>query len=156
MPKVTISNVRPRRDVDGALMDVHDGNVLSFDGRYFMIGMAYTNYTLESSWFPPQYCPGVWAPFGNCGFREDHGLHVYSSADLVNWRFEADALPFASRPRGIYFRPKVVRNPRDGTFVLWINYLPAIGSTYPLNTPLASYMRTSTYIVGLASSSREQ
>ena len=65
---VRISNLVPRRDVSGRLLDAHDGNILFHDGEYIWYAMGYTNCTLESSWMPPQYCPHLWAPFGGCGF----------------------------------------------------------------------------------------
>jgi hypothetical protein len=35
-PTVTISNTKPRRDVDGVIMDAHDGNVVQWkDGTYY-------------------------------------------------------------------------------------------------------------------------
>ena len=68
----TISNVVPRIDVDGALMDVHDGNVMLFEGTYYWWGMGYNNCTEGRGIIPPQDCPGIYRPFGECGFREDH------------------------------------------------------------------------------------
>ena len=105
---------------------------------------------------PPQYCVGVYQPFGGCGFREDHTLPVYSSSDLVRWRYEGDALPFDARPRGIYFRPKVIFDARSGDYVLWINYLrQSPRSAFPAgNTPLQSYMSNISTIVAKARSPR--
>ena len=46
-----ISNLQPRRDVLGRLMDVHDGQLSQFDGRWFWIGMGYgkVGYTERAS-----------------------------------------------------------------------------------------------------------
>ena len=44
--------------------------------------------------------------------------------DLENWTFVADIFPLGSRPDGVYFRPKVIRNEGSGEFVLWVNHLP--------------------------------
>ena len=144
------SNIAPLRDVHGRLMDVHDGSIVRWSGRYYMHGMSYTNCSLEYSQFPPHYCPGVFASFGNCGFRDDHGLAIYSSEDLVAWRYEGDGLPLANRPLGIYFRPKVIYDAKRDEFVLWINYLPRAGSYWPMDSPLAAYMSTSTHVVAKA------
>lgn len=57
----------------------------------------------------------------------------YTSPDLVNWTFVSNVLPLENRPTGIYFRPKVVKNPASGKFILWVNFLP------PAATPLAAY-----------------
>ena len=72
--------------------------------------------------------------FGQCGFRTDHAVNLYTSPDLQQWTFIADILPVESRPEGIYFRPKVVYNVNTEEYVLWINYLaPAI-------SPLVAYL----------------
>ena len=144
------SNLAPLRDVHNQLMDVHDGSIVKWNGRYYMHGMSYTNCTLEYSQFPPHYCPGVFFSFGNCGFRDDHGLAIYSSENLVSWRYEGDGLPIADRPRGIYFRPKVIHDAARDEFVLWINYLPRADDYWPMDTPLAAYISTSTHIVAKA------
>lgn len=116
-------------------------------------GMGYQNCTLERIYMPPQYCVGVYQEFGGCGFRDDHALNVYSSSDLVTWRFEGDALPFGARPRGIYFRPKVVYDARAGEYVLWINYLRQQSRlSWPADTPLQSYMSNISAVVGKATS----
>ena len=67
-------------------------------------------------------------------------LNVYTSTDLENWEPAGDAFPIDGRPKGIYFRPKVVFNEMTSKFVLWINYLP------PARTPLAAYPNA-TYLV---------
>ena len=130
-----ISNVEPRRDTGGLEMDMHDGNIVQFSagGVFWWYGMGYQNCTETKGLIPPVDCPGIYKKFGGCGFRTDHGVHIYSSPDLVSWTRAREALPIADRPEGIYFRPKVVRCPLTGKFVLWINYLP------PASTPLAAY-----------------
>ena len=82
---------------------------------------------------PPQQCPGIYDNYGKCGFREDHAINVYSSPDLKHWTFETELAPSGSRPVGIYFRPKVLYNPRSKEFVLWVNYLA------PASSPLRAY-----------------
>ena len=77
--------------------------------------------------------PGIYFPFGHCGFRVDHAIRVYSSPDLVNWTSEGEILPASDRPEGIYFRPKVKYNARTKEFVLWVNYLA------PAHAPLFAY-----------------
>lgn len=152
---VFIDNTSPRHDVNLQVMDIHDGNLMQWEagGRYYWYGLGYQNCTLSRIYMPPQYCPGVFQPFGEgCGFRDDHVLHVYSSADLVQWTHESDALPFATRPRGIYFRPKVVFDKRTSEYVLWINYLRQEGSTWPLNTPVRSYQNNISAVVAKSTS----
>ncbi len=131
---VAIDNTQPRKDVNGQLMDIHDGNVIKVGDLYHWYGMGYTNCTLETGLIPPQNCPGIYGEFGkHCGFRTDHTVNLYTSPDLENWTFQANIFPENARPFGIYFRPKVIYNEKTGQFVLWINHLP------PASTPLASY-----------------
>ena len=148
---VFIDNTSPRHDVNLGLMDIHDGNLMQWEagGRYYWYGLGYRDCPLSRIYMPPQYCPGVFTPSGEgCGFRNDHILHVYSSVDLVLWRYEGDALPIATRPRGIYFRPKVIFDQRTSEYVLWINYLRQEGSTWPYNTPVRSYAHNISAVVG--------
>ena len=152
---VFIDNTSPRHDTRGRLMDVHDGNLIQWEpnGRYYWYGIGYQNCTLERIYMPPQYCVGVFQPFGGCGFRDDHTLSVYSSIDLVQWTYEGDALPMELRPRGIYFRPKVIFDQRTSEYVLWVNYLRQQSATsWPGTTPLQSYMTNISTVVGKSTS----
>ena len=138
---VNISNVEPRRDVLNQLMDVHDGNIIRVDSTYYYYGMGYLNCTEETGIIPPFNCPGIYQAFGACGFRLDHAVNIYSSKDLVSWTYEGDALPQASRPSGVYFRPKVIYNANTTEYVLWVNVLAADKGPTPLKAyPHAVYM----------------
>ena len=128
-----IDNTVPRRDVQGDLMDVHDGNVFEHEGLWYWFGMGYTDCQLETGLIPPRNCPGIYLEFGHCGFRTDHAVNLYTSPDLEQWTFVADIFPQGARPEGIYFRPKVVYNQQTGEWVLWINHLA------PALSPLVSY-----------------
>ena len=108
---------------EGSNMDVHDGNILFFQGTYFMYGVGYGNCVVESSWFPPRQCPGIWEPIGACGFRTDHKINLYRSSDLTHWDAVGDVLPSSSRPEGVYFRPKVIW--WKDVFHLFVNFLPS-------------------------------
>jgi len=39
--RVKISNVEPRRDVQGNIIDAHDGCLQFFNGRFYLYGTAY-------------------------------------------------------------------------------------------------------------------
>eukprot|EP00931_Biecheleriopsis_adriatica_P028574 TRINITY_DN17031_c0_g1_i1.p1 TRINITY_DN17031_c0_g1~~TRINITY_DN17031_c0_g1_i1.p1 ORF type:complete len:440 (+),score=64.77 TRINITY_DN17031_c0_g1_i1:26-1345(+) len=150
---VFIDNVSPRFDVHRVAMDIHDGGLFEYGGRYFYYGMGYQNCSLENSFMPPRNCPGIYERMGEgCGFRIDHTLPVYSSSDLVRWTYEGDALPKSMRPYGIYFRPKIIFDPRTSEFVLWINYLRQQGPNWPRNTPLQSYISNISIVVAKAAS----
>lgn len=130
---ITISNVVERRDVDGKLMDIHDGNVLFIDGVYNFFGMGYGGCKMSEGIIPPRDCPGIYESFGGCGFQTNHSINLYTSKNLMDWTFIANILPTFQRPDGIYFRPKVIYNALTNLYVLWINYLP------PATSPLAAY-----------------
>ncbi len=140
---VEISNILPRRDINGELMDVHDGNIfLGNDGTYYFYGMGYGNCTMHKGLIPPRDCPGIYTKFGGCGFQTNHSVNLYTSKNLADWTFVANILPdsASTRPTGIYFRPKVIFNAPTGLYVLWINYLPPASS--PLSAyPKATYLR---------------
>jgi len=63
-------------------------------------------------------CWGMWA---------DNDFAAYSSENLVDWTLEnPSVLPSHARPRGTYFRPKVLHAPQNEAherFVLWGNYV---------------------------------
>ncbi len=101
--KVTISNTEPRRDITGAIVDAHDGNLLFADGRYYLYGTAYGN---------------------SAGFSINNRFRVYSSPDLKQWTFEGELLK--SPPDGIHYNPSVVYNPRTRKYVLWYNWYPKL------------------------------
>ena len=128
-----IDNTAPRIDVDGNLMDVHDGNIFKHDGLWYWFGMGYQDCLLEKGLIPPQYCPGIYLEFGHCGFRKDHAINLYTSPDLESWTFVSNILPLDLRPEGIYFRPKVLFNKATEEWVLWVNHLP------PAISPLVAY-----------------
>ena len=97
--EVVVSNVAPRRDVDGNIIDAHDGALQFFHGRYYLYGTAYGTST---------------------GFGINNRFRVYSSPDLQRWTFENEALK--EPPDGVYYRPYVVYNPRTRQYVLWYNW----------------------------------
>merc|ERR1719300_1781225 len=88
----------PRVDVEGNLIDVHDGNILKHEGLWYWWGMGYRDCLLETGLIPPRNCPGIYLEFGHCGFRTDHAINLYSSPDLEKWTFVSDILPQNVRP----------------------------------------------------------
>jgi len=116
---VTLSNIKQRTDVRGVPMDIHDGTILhliSSDGLYYFYGIGYGDCHADLNFG----CAGVLG-LGDCGFRLNHSVNLYTSPDLVSWSFVRDILPVDARPEGIYFRPKVVYNDLSKKFVLWVN-----------------------------------
>lgn len=98
----TVSNVEPRRDARGDIIDAHDGCLQFFNGRFYLYGTAYgLNLSYELT---------------------NHAYRVYSSPDLGRWTFEGELLH--GQPNGVYFRPYVVFNPRTRKYLLWYNWYP--------------------------------
>jgi hypothetical protein len=97
---VTVSNIEPRRDVAGEIIDAHDGCLQFFEGRYYLYGTAY----------------------GRSDRLTNNSYRVYSSPDLGQWTFEGELLQ--QRPNGYYYRPYVVFNPSTRKYVLWYNWYP--------------------------------
>ena len=147
---VLIDNTRPRVDADGNLMDVHDGSIIQWTagGLYYWYGMGYRDCAEATGLIPPRNCPGIYRPMGECGFRTDHALSLYTSPDLVTWTSRGDAFPPNGRPRGVYFRPKVIFNRKTQLYVLWINFLKQATAD---ETPLAAYPNA-TYLVATSAS----
>lgn len=100
---VTVNNVEPRRDMDGNILDAHDGCLQFFDGRYYLYGTAYGK---------------------TAGFGINNRYCVYSSPDLMHWTFEGELLK--SPPTGTYYRPYVVYNRLTRKYVLWYNWYPRL------------------------------
>jgi hypothetical protein len=97
--EVTISNLQPRRDVEGRIVDAHDGCLHKFGDRYYLYGTAYGKTD---------------------GFAKTNRYRCYSSPDLVTWKLEGNLLPRQSE--GIYYRPYVIYHAPTRKYVLWYNW----------------------------------
>lgn len=96
---VTLSNLRPRTDVNGQIVDAHDGRISQFNGVFYWYGTAYGNTS---------------------GFQRSNFYQCYSSTDLVQWKKEGSLLQ--NPPSGVYYRPHVVYNAKTKNYVLWYNW----------------------------------
>lgn len=66
-----VSNVTPRRDTEGNILDAHDGCLQKFGDRYYLYGTAYGKTD---------------------GFGKANRYRCYSSPDLMSWKLEGDLL----------------------------------------------------------------
>ena len=117
----TLSNVLPRTDTSGAIMDAHDGNVITapgFPGLFFWYAAGYGECAERNS------TTGCAGGFSGCGFFNNHSVNLWTSTDLSTWTPRGNVLPEANRVDAILFSPKVVYNARTQLFVLWYNYVP--------------------------------
>jgi hypothetical protein len=108
-----ISKFRPGEiwpDNHGVHINAHGGGVLFHNGTYYWYG----EHKIE----------------GAAGNAAHVGVHVYSSADLYNWKDEGIALKVSDEPQSpirrgcILERPKVIFNPRTKKFVMWFHLEP--------------------------------
>ena len=123
---VTISNTAPRADAaTGKLLDAHDGSVMRVNGTYYWWAMGYGDCDQTKS----RGCDGVYG-IGDCGFRDDHTIGLYTSADLASWTtVSADVLPKGGgRPEGVYYRVKVLLDEASARYVMWVNMVPRAGA----------------------------
>lgn len=97
--KIIIDNVSPRHDVKGLIIDAHGGCLQYFDGCYYLYG----------SRFGTNQDPAVPCPFS-----------VYSSPNLRDWTDRGNLIQ--DPPKGVYYRPYVMFNPRTKKYVVWYNW----------------------------------
>lgn len=116
---INISNVEPRRDVKGAIMDMHDGNMhIGDDGTFYWYAAGYGGCLERNS------TTGCAGGFHGCGFFNNHSVNLFTSKDLLAWTPHGNVLPESNRVDAILFSPKVLFNRRTATYVLWYNFVP--------------------------------
>jgi hypothetical protein len=113
----TVSNVKPRVDASGAILDVHDGTTLRVGNTFYFYGASYGGCKEQ-----PSGCSSL--DVGACGFNLNHTVSLATSSDLVNWTLVPDVLAVAARPEGIMFSPWVAFSPTTQLYVMWYNMLP--------------------------------
>ena len=97
-------------DNHGVPINAHGGGVLFHLGTFYWFG----EHKIE----------------GAAGNAAHVGVHVYSSADLYNWKDEGIALKVSDDPKSpivrgcILERPKVIYNARTKKFVMWFHLEP--------------------------------
>ena len=100
-----------RFDTNGNAIDAHDGEILRYEGRYWLYGTSY-----GCGYVRLERPPTPW-----CGYRS------YSSTDLVHWEDEGplfDPLEWQSRCNSgtlSCYRPHVAYNEATDRYVLWMN-----------------------------------
>jgi len=98
-----IQNTRPRIDVDGNVIDCHDGCLRRFGGRFYWFGTRYGHTD---------------------GFTPANVYTCYSSSDLMSWHQHGSLL--INPPPGVFYRPYVAFNPNTAKYVLWFNWYPKL------------------------------
>ena len=106
--------IRPGRtwyDTDGKRIQAHSGSILYIDGTYYWYGENKEGITGNAT---GEKCP-YW----------HHGVRLYSSVDLYNWRDEGIIMqesddpenPF--HPANIMDRPHILYNAETKQYVMW-------------------------------------
>ncbi len=90
-------------DTDGNVIEAHGVSIMQYNGVYYMIGEDRTN-------------PWVF-----------NGVNMYSSSDLMNWKFEntiikKNAHPELMNRERIIERPCLLYNKKYNRFVIWLKY----------------------------------
>jgi hypothetical protein len=121
---VNISNIEPRKDTTGAIMDIHDGTLMYFEGLYYYFGASY-GFCKE----PPGDSGCAGGGIGSCGFQTNHNVSLYVSTDLATWQFRGHVFQVArdSPLEAVMFCPKVIYNALTKLWVLWYNYITRDG-----------------------------
>lgn len=94
---VTIKNGFLWNDQNGNSVQAHGAGFLQVGDRWYMVGedRSYSNA----------------------------GVNLYSSNDLVNWKFEKKIIPPSAYSSSRFIeRPKLLRSPKTGKFVVWCHY----------------------------------
>lgn len=125
----SFSNADPRLDVNGVIMDIHDGNIIYKDGLYYYYGAQYGECSEYSATLSGCDVGGtVWGT--RCGFRTNHNMSLFTSPDMMTWtpapngppfQMQRDFQPSFGQP-AILFSPKVLYNYNTQKWVLWFNY----------------------------------
>ena len=102
-------------DTDGNIINASDGGVIRVDGKYYWYGMALRPLPVSGG------------PYG--GQMTDVGVVMYSSSDLLNWKYEGVILAVSNDPKSELYapmrfeRPKIIYNEKTKQFVLWCHYV---------------------------------
>ncbi|MAG45042.1 hypothetical protein CL633_04110 [bacterium] len=94
---VIINNINPRLDINGNIIDAHDGGLIKFGKKFYLYGTSYgTGNGMSKNYFT-----------------------VYSSYNLVDWKRHGQLIPNL-KPNKRY-RPHVVYNLKTKKYILFYN-----------------------------------
>ncbi|MBO7317711.1 MAG: family 43 glycosylhydrolase [Bacteroidales bacterium] len=102
-------------DTSGNPINAHGGGILYHNGLYYWYGEYKKGETILPEW-------ATW----ECYRTDVTGVSCYSSADMVNWKFEGvvlsavkDDISHDLHPSKVLERPKVIYNNKTQKFVMW-------------------------------------
>lgn len=105
-------------DTDGNVINVSDGGIIFANGRYYWYGQAMR--------------PIGFGLGGTGGQVTDSGVAMYSSADLLSWKYEGIVLSVSEKDERLlpplrFERPKIIYNEKTKKYVLWCHYIKKPG-----------------------------
>lgn len=146
---VSISNVLPRVDTAGRILDAHDGNVLydATTGTFLLYAAGYGNCR------EPQGTLNGCADWSfndtGCGFLNNHTVQLFTSTDLVTWTSEGNVLPVRPPPADVVlFSPKAIHDDARGVYVLWYNFVPSYSYAVATSSTRAGPFTTTSTMTG--------
>ncbi|MCK9412664.1 MAG: family 43 glycosylhydrolase [Prolixibacteraceae bacterium] len=95
-------------DIDGKLISAHDGGISQFDNTFYWYGSDYRN-TIKGE-------------YGKPAAKLNPGINVYTSKDLVNWKYKGIALAYPDSgwgSNGTSHRAHVLYNKLTKKYVMW-------------------------------------
>lgn len=116
-PPNTIMPGYPWRDTNGDAIHAHGGCMLQVKDHYYWYGQALSGPTrlIENDTWENYRC-------------ESRGISCYSSSDLLSWKNEGIVLSTTHDDplhplhiSGVIERPKVIRHPETGQYVMWVH-----------------------------------
>ena len=118
---VRISNLQPKLDVTGAIVNGHDGTYRLVGGFWYYHAAEY-GLCPEP---PKRGCDGGGSH--GCGFHGDHNVSIWRSRSLASgsWERVGTAAHCGSDipDCGILYRPHLVQHPVSKQFLLYVNYV---------------------------------
>ena len=101
--------------MDGKPILAQDGGISLFNGKFY--------------WYGCNYSGNPSGRYGTDAFdnKLNNGTNVYSSVDMVNWKYEGIALESPEKlknikGKGSIHRPHVIFNKKTGKYVMWFFY----------------------------------
>ena len=116
---VTIDNTKPRLDINGEIINAHDGTYRKY-GKYWYY------HAMEYGLCKEPLKHGCDQTPNHCGFRNDHNVSIWRSRNLASgsWQKIGTAMQ-CQKLNGcaIAYRPHLVYNRITKKYVLFVNYV---------------------------------
>ena len=116
---LVVSNVEPRRDTSGRIVNAHDGALYHIDGHWLLVGTSYA---------PCESFTNCSSHIGDCGWQ-DNNFSAYTAPSAAGpWTHASSNLLPQRDHTGANFRPKILKKPAayaeasGRPFVMWFNF----------------------------------